>query len=168
MTWSCYVILYWESWAWTCFLRAFYIISSMISCLNRVSQEVWNLQLLFTADWIIKRKWMNSSACILFQCCFSFMLVADIYSREFSSIVYHRICDTVVIQLILNQLYKSVVFHVIDVNWILHWFTSKKILWSAAYVTMKIVTDLYYENFDWSDWYWLRFLEISFIEDDIT
>jgi len=52
----------------------------------------------------------------IFQCCFSFTLVADIYSCEFSSIVYHRICDIVVIQLILNQLYKSVVFYVIDVN----------------------------------------------------
>jgi len=51
-----------------------------------------------------------------FQCCFLFALIADIYSCEFSSIVYHCICDTVVIQLILNQLYKSVVFHVINAN----------------------------------------------------
>jgi hypothetical protein len=51
-----------------------------------------------------------------FQCCFSFKLVADIYSHEFSSIVYHCIYDTVVIQLILNQLYKSVIFHVFNAN----------------------------------------------------
>ena len=70
MTWFHYVILYWESWAWTCSLWAFYIISSMISCLNRVSQEIWNLQSLFAADWIVKRKWINSSACIFFSAVF--------------------------------------------------------------------------------------------------
>jgi hypothetical protein len=63
-----------------------------------------------------------------FQYCFLFMLIADIYSCEFSSIIYHCICDTVVIQLILNQLYKSVVFHVINVNQVLYCFMSKKIL----------------------------------------
>ncbi len=115
------------------------------------------------------KKKVNKLFCMhFFQCCFSFALVADIYSREFSSIVYHHICDTVVIQLILNQLYKSVIFYVINVNWILYWFTSKKILWSATCIMIEIITDLYYENFDWSDWYWLRFLEISFITDDIT
>ncbi len=63
------------------------------------------------------KKKVNKFFCMhIFQCCFSFTLVADIYSYEFSSIVYHRICDIVVIQLILNQLYKSVVFYVIDVN----------------------------------------------------
>jgi hypothetical protein len=51
-----------------------------------------------------------------FQYCFSFMLIADIYSCKFSLIIYHCICDIVVIQLVLNQLYKSIVFHVIDVN----------------------------------------------------
>jgi len=70
MTWSCYVILYWESWAWTCFLQAFYIISSMISCLNQVSQEIWNLQSLLAANWIVKRKWIDSSACISFNAVF--------------------------------------------------------------------------------------------------
>ena len=70
MTQSHYIILYWESWAWTCFLRAFYIISSMISCLNRVSQEVWNLQSLFAVNWIIKRKQIDSSACISFNTVF--------------------------------------------------------------------------------------------------
>ena len=70
MTWSCYVILYWEFWAWICSLQAFYIISSVISCLNWVSQEVWNLQSLFAADWIVKRKWINSSACISFSAVF--------------------------------------------------------------------------------------------------
>ncbi len=115
------------------------------------------------------KKKVNKLFCMhFFQCCFSFMLVADIYSREFSSIVYHCICDIVIIQLILNQLYKSVVFHVIDVNQVLHWFMFKKILWSAACIMIEITTDLYYENFDWSDWYWLRSLEISFIADDIT
>ncbi len=115
------------------------------------------------------KKKVNKLFCMhFFQCCFSFTLVADIYSYEFSSIIYHHICDTVVIQLILNQLYKSVVFHVINVNWVFHWFTFKKILWFATYVTIEIATDLYYENFDWSDWYWLRFLKILFITDDIT
>ncbi len=115
------------------------------------------------------KKKVNKLFCMhFFQCCFSFMLVADIYSCEFSSIVYHHICDTVVIQLILNQLYKFVVFHVINANQVLHWFMFKKILWSAVYVTIEIVTDLYYENFDWFDWYWLRSLEISFVADDIT
>ncbi len=67
------------------------------------------------------KKKVNRLFCMhFFQCCFSFTLVADIYSRKFSLIVYHHICDTVVIQLILNQLYKFVVFHVIDANWILH------------------------------------------------
>jgi hypothetical protein len=67
------------------------------------------------------KKKVNRLVCMhFFQCCFSFALVADIYSREFSSIVYHHICDTVVIQLILNQLYKSVIFHVINANQILH------------------------------------------------
>ncbi len=70
MTWSRYVILYWESWAWTCSLWAFYIISSVISCLNQVSQEVWNLQSLFAADWIVKRKWIDSFACISFNAVF--------------------------------------------------------------------------------------------------
>ncbi len=115
------------------------------------------------------KKKVNKLFCMhFFQCCFSFMLVADIYSYEFSSIVYHHICDTVVIQLFLNQLYKSVVFHVINANRILHWFMFKKILWSATYITIEIATDLYYENFDWSDWYWLRSLEISFVADNIT
>ncbi len=67
------------------------------------------------------KKKVNRLVCMhFFQCCFSFALIADIYSREFSSIVYHHICDTVVIQLILNQLYKSVIFHVINANQILH------------------------------------------------
>ncbi len=115
------------------------------------------------------KKKVNKLFCMhFFQYCFSFTLVADIYSCEFSLIVYHHIYDTVVIQLILNQLYKSVVFHVINANQVLHWFTFKKILWSATYVTIEIATNLYYENFDWSDWYWLRSLEISFIADDIT
>ncbi len=70
MTWSHYVILYWESWAWICSLQAFYIISSVISYLNQVSQEVWNLQLLFAANWIVKRKWINFSACISFNAVF--------------------------------------------------------------------------------------------------
>ena len=83
-----------------------------------------------------------------FQCCFSFALIADIYFREFSSIIYHHICDTVVIQLILNQLYKFVIFHVINANRVLHWFMFKKILWFAAYAMIEIATDLYYENFD--------------------
>ncbi len=115
------------------------------------------------------RKKVNRLFCMhFFQCCFSFMLITDIYSCEFSLIVYHRICDIIIIQLILNQLYKSVIFHVIDVNQVLHWFTFKKILWFATCATIEIATDLYYENFDWSDWYWLRSLEISFIADDIT
>ena len=115
------------------------------------------------------KKKVNRLFCMhFFQCCFSFMLIADIYSYEFSSIIYHRICNTVVIQLILNQLYKFVIFHVINANRVLHWFMFKKILWSAACVTIEITTDLYYENFDWFDWYWLRSLEISFIADDIT
>ncbi len=93
------------------------------------------------------KKKVNKLFCMhFFQCCFSFTLVANIYSCKFSSIIYHHICDTVVIQLILNQLYKSVIFHAINVNWVLHWFTSKKILWSAAYITIEIATDLYYEN----------------------
>jgi len=63
------------------------------------------------------KKKVNKLFCMhFFQYCFSFTLVADIYSHEFSSIIYHCICNTVVIQLILNQLYKSVIFHVIDVN----------------------------------------------------
>ncbi len=70
MTRSRYVILYWESWAWTCSLWTFYIISSVISCLNQVSQEIWNLQLLFATDWIVKRKWINFSACISFNAVF--------------------------------------------------------------------------------------------------
>ena len=70
MTWSRYIILYWKSWAWTCSLWAFYIISSVINCLNQVSQEIWNLQSLFAADWIVKRKWINSSACISFNAVF--------------------------------------------------------------------------------------------------
>jgi hypothetical protein len=70
MTWSHYVILYWKSWAWTCSLWAFYIISSMISCLNWISQEIWNLQSLFAADWIVKRKLINFSACISFNAVF--------------------------------------------------------------------------------------------------
>jgi len=102
-----------------------------------------------------------------FQCCFSFTLVADIYSCEFSSIIYHCICDTVIIQLILNQLYKSVVFHVINANQILHCFMFKKILWSAAYVMIEIATNLYYDIFDWFDWYWLRFFAISFVANNI-
>ena len=115
------------------------------------------------------KKKANRLFCMhFFQYCFSFTLVADIYSREFSSIVYHHICDTVVIQLILNQLYKSIIFHVINANQVLHWFTSKKILWFATCAMIEIATDLYYENFDWSDWYWLRSLEILFITDDIT
>ena len=115
------------------------------------------------------RKKVNRLFCMhFFQCCFLFMLITDIYSCEFSLIVYHRICDIIIIQLILNQLYKSVIFHVIDVNQVLHWFTFKKILWFATCATIEIATDLYYENFDWSDWYWLRSLEISFIADDIT
>ncbi len=115
------------------------------------------------------KKKVNKLFCMhFFQCCFSFTLVADIYSCEFSSIVYHHICDTVVIQLILNQLYKSVIFHVIDANWVLYWFMFKKILWSATCIMIEITTDLYYENFDWPDWYWLRSLEILFIADDIT
>ncbi len=98
------------------------------------------------------KKKVNKLFCMhFFQCCFSFTLVADIYSCEFSLIVYHCICDTVVIQLVLNQLYKSVVFHVINVNRVLHCFTSKKILWFATYVTIEIMTDLYYDIFDWSD-----------------
>ncbi len=115
------------------------------------------------------KKKVNRFFCMhFFQCCFSFMLIADIYSCEFSSIIYHHICDTIVIQLILNQLYKFIVFHVINVNQIFHWFMFKKILWSAAYATIEITTNLYYENFDWSDWYWLKSLEISFVADDIT
>ncbi len=95
------------------------------------------------------KKKANKLFCMhFFQYCFSFTLVADIYSCKFSSIIYYCICDTVVIQLILNQLYKFVVFHVIDANWVLHWFMSKKILWSAACIMIKIATDLYYENFD--------------------
>ncbi len=114
------------------------------------------------------KKKVNKLFCMhFFQYCFSFMLIADIYSCKFSLIVYHCICDIVIIQLILNQLYKSVIFHVINVNWVLHCFTSKKILWSAAYVTIEIMIDLYYNIFDWFDWYWLRFLVISFIADDI-
>ncbi len=67
------------------------------------------------------KKKVNKFFCMhFFQCCFSFALIADIYSCEFSLIIYHCICDTVVIQLILNQLHKSVIFHVIDVNQILH------------------------------------------------
>ncbi len=63
------------------------------------------------------KKKVNKLFCMhFFQYCFSFMLVADIYSCKFNSIIYHCICDTVVIQLILNQLYKFVVFHVINVN----------------------------------------------------
>ncbi len=70
MTWSHYVILYWKSWVWTFFLQAFYIFSSMISCLNQVSQEIWNIQSLFAADWIVKRKWINFFACISFNTVF--------------------------------------------------------------------------------------------------
>jgi len=115
------------------------------------------------------KKKVNRLFCMhFFQCCFSFTLVADIYSYEFSSIIYHHICDTVVIQLILNQLYKFVIFHVINANQVLHWFMFKNILWFATCAIIEIVTDLYYENFDWSDWYWLRSLKISFIADDIT
>ncbi len=115
------------------------------------------------------KKKVNKLFCMhFFQCCFSFTLVADIYSREFSLIIYHRICDTIVIQLIFNQLYKSVVFHVINANQILHWFMFKKILWSATYAMIEIATDLYYKNFDWSDWYWLRSFEILFVANDIT
>ncbi len=63
------------------------------------------------------KKKVNKLFCMhFFQCCFSFTLVADIYSCKFSSIIYHCICNTVVIQLILNQLYKSVIFYIIDVN----------------------------------------------------
>ncbi len=63
------------------------------------------------------KKKVNKLFCMhFFQCWFLFTLVADIYSCKFSSIVYHRICNTVVIQLVLNQLYKSVIFHVIDAN----------------------------------------------------
>ncbi len=103
-----------------------------------------------------------------FQCCFSFTLVADIYSCKFSLIVYHCICNTVVIQLILNQLYKFVVFYIINANWVFHCFMFKKILWFATYVMIEIMTDLYYDIFDWFDWYQLRSLVISFIADDIT
>jgi len=67
------------------------------------------------------KKKVNKLFCMhFFQYCFSFTLVADIYSCEFSLIVYHHIYDIVVIQLILNQLYKSVVFHVINANRVLH------------------------------------------------
>jgi hypothetical protein len=115
------------------------------------------------------KKKVNRLFCMhFFQCCFSFTLVADIYSRKFSLIVYHHICDTVVIQLILNQLYKFVVFLVINANWILYCFMFKKILWSATCATIKITINLYYDIFDWSDWYWLRFLAIFFVVDDIT
>ncbi len=115
------------------------------------------------------KKKVNKLFCMhFFQCCFSFTLIADIYSCEFSSIIYHCICDTVVIQLILNQLYKFVVFHVINANWILYCFMFKKILWSATCATIEITINLYYDIFDWSDWYWLRFLAISFVVDDIT
>jgi len=63
------------------------------------------------------KKKVNRLFCMhFFQCCFSFILITDIYSCEFSSIIYHCICDTVVIQLVLNQLYKSVIFHVIDAD----------------------------------------------------
>ncbi len=63
------------------------------------------------------KKKVNKFFCMhFFQCCFSFTLIADIYSCKFSLIVYHCICDTVVIQLILNQLYKSVIFHIINAN----------------------------------------------------
>jgi len=62
-------------------------------------------------------KKVNKFFCMhFFQCCFSFAFIADIYSCEFNLIIYHCICDTVVIQLILNQYYKFIVFHVIDVN----------------------------------------------------
>jgi len=115
------------------------------------------------------KKKVNKFFCMhFFQCCFSFTLVADIYSHEFNLIVYHCICDTVVIQLILNQLYKFVVFHVIDANQVLHCFIFKKILWFATCIMIEIATDLYYDIFDWSDWYWLRSLAIFFIADDIT
>ncbi len=115
------------------------------------------------------KKKVNKLFCMhFFQCCFLFALVADIYSCKFSSIIYHCIYDTVVIQLILNQLYKFVVFHVINANWVLYWFMFKKILWSATYVTIEIMINLYYENFDSFNWYWLRFLEVSFIANDIT
>ncbi len=115
------------------------------------------------------KKKVNKLFCMhFFQCCFSFTLVTDIYSCEFSSIIYHCICDTVVIQLILNQLYKFIIFHVINVNQVLHCFMFKKILWSAACATIEIATNLYYDIFDWSDWYWLRSLAISFVADDIT
>jgi len=115
------------------------------------------------------KKKVNRLFCMhFFQYCFSFMLVADIYSCKFSLIVYHHICDTVVIQLVLNQLYKFVVFHVINANQVLHWFMFKKILWSATYATIEIIIDLYYENFDWFDWYWLRSFEVSFIANNIT
>ena len=67
------------------------------------------------------KKKVNKLFCMhFFQCCFSFTLVADIYSCKFSSIVYHHICDTVVIQLILNQLYKFIIFHVINANQVLY------------------------------------------------
>jgi len=63
------------------------------------------------------KKKVNKFFCMhFFQCSFSFVLIADIYSCKFSSIIYHCICDTIIIQLILNQLYKSVVFHVINAN----------------------------------------------------
>ena len=70
MTWSRYIILYWKSWAWTRSLQAFYIIFSVISCLNQVSQKIWNLQSLFAANWIVKRKWIDFSACISFNAVF--------------------------------------------------------------------------------------------------
>jgi len=51
-----------------------------------------------------------------FQYCFSFTLIVDIYSCEFNSIVYHCIYNIIIIQLVLNQLYKFIVFHVINAN----------------------------------------------------
>ncbi len=114
------------------------------------------------------KKKVNKLFCMhFFQCCFLFMLVVNIYFCKFSLIVYHCICDTVVIQLILNQLYKFIIFHVINANWVLHCFMFKKILWSARYIMIEIMINLYYDIFDWSNWYWLRFLMILFIADDI-
>ena len=67
------------------------------------------------------KKKVNKLFCMhFFQCCFSFALVADIYSCKFSSIIYYCICNTVVIQLILNQLYKFIIFHVINANQVLY------------------------------------------------
>ncbi len=71
MTWFHYVILYWESWAWTCSLQAFYIISSVINCLNWVSQEIWNLQSLFAAN-------LNWSSSRVFISTFWLVRVLDI------------------------------------------------------------------------------------------